>query len=55
MFALIDDKAQIKEVIKNLRIAGIAIDKDEILRILAWPVEYVFDSNLGEIDSTADS
>tara|TARA_B100000614_G_scaffold256908_2_gene276297 strand:- start:1421 stop:1771 length:351 start_codon:yes stop_codon:yes gene_type:complete len=51
MFALIDDKSQIKEMVKNLRAAGIDVDSQEIIRILAWPVEYVFDSALGEVDA----
>jgi len=45
--ALVESKDQVSEVVTNLRDAGIDIDGEEILRLIAWPVEMVFDSGSG--------
>lgn len=47
IFALAEETEQISEVIANLRAAGLALDDEEVIRILAWPVSYLFDPVLG--------
>ena len=48
IFALAEAESQIAETLDNLRAAGLKIDSDEIIRLLAWPVTYYFDSFLGQ-------
>ena len=45
--ALVEEKEQILEFLDNLRQAEIDVDTEEILRVNAWPVSLVFDSELG--------
>lgn len=47
--ALAESADQIQEMLDNLRQAGLPIDDEEIVRVITWPVETVFDPQLGWI------
>ena len=48
--ALADSVDQVREMLENLRHAGVSIDDHEILRVNAWPVSVVFDNELGWLE-----
>ncbi len=48
IFALLEEKSQVREMLSSLEAAGIPIRTEEVLRVLVWPVEGGFDSVLGE-------
>ena len=50
--ALIEQAAQAKEIITNLKEAGIDLENEDILRLIVMPVTLVFDSSLGFLDFT---
>lgn len=45
--ALLESTSQVKDFLDNLRSAEIDVDNEPILRLLAWPVSLVFDSEIG--------
>ncbi len=45
--ALVDEKEQVTSLLDTLRVAGLDIDNEEILRIILMPVSMVFDWDVG--------